>query len=372
MPLPVIFGPLTSPQLGQLDQNFSAVGALTVTPCTAVGANAVVLTPFANTPNVGAYANFALFSFIAQSSSTSTVTIAITGLSALPLYLQSGVAAGAGALVAGTLYIVGYNSALNAGSGGFQLIAGSTATLAQASGVAGSAKNLKVTNGGSPTTQVAVTADEVIIETVAGATYKATSVNVSISTGSNGVNGLDVGSVAASTWYSVWIIYNGTTVAGLISTSATAPTMPSGYTYKARVGWMVTDGSAHLVNTLQLGKRAQYVAPPLIANGVKGTYSATAPAWAAQAVTAFVPSTASEIGVIVGGKYNNGTASNVAVAPNNGYAGTASTTPPPGAVDSGAPAAMVTVWMVLESTNIYLESSAAGAGWWCQGWTDGL
>jgi len=60
---------------------------------------------------------------------------------------------------------------------------------------------------------------------------------------------LDTGSEAANTWYSLWAIHNPTTVttAGLLSTSATAPTMPSGYTKKRRVGWIRNDASSNFL-----------------------------------------------------------------------------------------------------------------------------
>ncbi len=50
----------------------------------------------------------------------------------------------------------------------------------------------------------------------------------------SGVNGLDTGTKAINTWYYLWIIKNSATgtVAGLLSTSSSNPTMPSGYTKK--------------------------------------------------------------------------------------------------------------------------------------------
>lgn len=50
------------------------------------------------------------------------------------------------------------------------------------------------------------------------------------------INGLDVGPEVANSWYYMWVISDGTNVAGLASLSATAPTLPAGYTYKALVG----------------------------------------------------------------------------------------------------------------------------------------
>jgi hypothetical protein len=50
----------------------------------------------------------------------------------------------------------------------------------------------------------------------------------------NGANGLDTGSLAASTWYYLFLIWNPATetIAGLWSASSTNPVMPSGYTAK--------------------------------------------------------------------------------------------------------------------------------------------
>jgi len=66
--------------------------------------------------------------------------------------------------------------------------------------------------------------------------------------------GLDTGTVANSTWYYVYAIYNPTTdVAGyLLSASASSPTMPSGYTYKRLLcdeiaAAVLTDGSANVL-----------------------------------------------------------------------------------------------------------------------------
>lgn len=71
-----------------------------------------------------------------------------------------------------------------------------------------------------------------------------------------GNGGLDTGAVANSTWYHVFQIMRPDTgvVDFLISTSATAPTMPSNYTKKRRIGSFKTDGSAHIVAYTQFGK----------------------------------------------------------------------------------------------------------------------
>lgn len=61
-----------------------------------------------------------------------------------------------------------------------------------------------------------------------------------------GNGALDTGSIAISTWYHVHLICDGLgqTVDILISLSATAPTLPSGYTLFRRIGSMLTDSSS--------------------------------------------------------------------------------------------------------------------------------
>ncbi|HEY9764572.1 MAG TPA: hypothetical protein V6D07_18740 [Trichocoleus sp.] len=63
-------------------------------------------------------------------------------------------------------------------------------------------------------------------------------------TANNG-GSLDTGTKTNSTWYHAYLIYNSTTkeVAHLFSLSATAPTMPSGFTYKRRIGAIQTQSN---------------------------------------------------------------------------------------------------------------------------------
>ena len=71
-------------------------------------------------------------------------------------------------------------------------------------------------------------------------------------------DGLDTGSQASNTLYYLWLIGNGTTCKGLLSTSSTAPTMPSGYTYKFLAGWVVSNGSTHFLPFHQEGNFLAY------------------------------------------------------------------------------------------------------------------
>lgn len=106
-----------------LDANFNAVGAMAITQCTASGTNSITLTPITNQPAVPAYANYQLFSFVPANSPTGSVSIQVGSLSSLPLYLQNGsTQAGSGAFSTTQLLIIAYNSALNSGAGGFQIV----------------------------------------------------------------------------------------------------------------------------------------------------------------------------------------------------------------------------------------------------------
>lgn len=67
--------------------------------------------------------------------------------------------------------------------------------------------------------------------------------------------GLDTGTVASDTWYHMWVIMRADThvVDFLFSLSETAPTMPTGYTYRRRIGSVLTDGSANITAYKQSG-----------------------------------------------------------------------------------------------------------------------
>ena len=84
--------------------------------------------------------------------------------------------------------------------------------------------------------------------------------------------GLDTGSVGNNTWYHVWLIRKDSdgTIDALFSTSATAPTMPAGYTYKRRIGSVLTNGSANIIGFLQNGDKYLWKTP--IADVTAGTY----------------------------------------------------------------------------------------------------
>lgn len=247
--------------------------------------------------------------------------------------------------------------------------------------VAGGFKNLKIIV--TSDSNVTVTADALTLEDTGGEVYRATTVNVSASNLTLGaVNGLDVAPLAISSWYAVWVIYNPTTntLGALISLSATAPTMPSGYTFKARVSWVRTDATASpnckFHRTLQYGRRACYVVSatvttvlPVMLSGVSGTIGVGT--LTAVPVANFVPTTATAIEIIHGNGYNGAGTANTVVAPNNLYGTDLSANLPPFTTDSTARNTK-SGWMVLESTNIYYASGAGGGMVGCKGWEDNI
>lgn len=107
------------------DASLADMGKLGAIPCAASGTNAITLTQVAAnfSPTITAYQNYQLFSFVPAATSTGAVTVRLGLPAALNLYKADGVTqASTGDLTSTAIVLIGYNSALNGGSGGFQLI----------------------------------------------------------------------------------------------------------------------------------------------------------------------------------------------------------------------------------------------------------
>lgn len=254
-------------------------------------------------------------------------------------------------------------------------------------------RNLVVTNNsGTPDTHVDIDADSVILRDTNNVSICVNSVNLTIDCTTTGANALDASSLANSTWYFLFVIFNPTTgtTAGLASTSATSPTLPSGYTFFSRVGSIPTNGSAVFHRILQKGRRTQYVVAaatttvvPNITNGIQSsTYSATSPTLVAKTVVGngFVaPSTAVAINVIALNLYAAGTGGSVLVAPNTTYGGT--NRGPSGSAGNAYPLwssyssnvpEQPSAWIMLETTTIAYAADNTGSAISCLGWEDNL
>lgn len=239
-----------------------------------------------------------------------------------------------------------------------------------------SATGLKITNNaGTPDTKIDVTADTATMLSTTLPMYR-TSVSVTVDTAITGANGMDVGTTPAAAWANVFLIDNGTAAAGLASLSATAPTLPAGYTFSCRLGAMRTTATKFL-RTLQLGVSTSYVVTaatntPNMPRPISGSSGdPTVPTWTAVGLGTFVPPTATTVTVVLNGASNNTAA---IAAPNNNYGVFNSTTnPPPLVVGNAAGTTTYSTAMgtfVLESTNIYYASSQANDALFVYGWRD--
>jgi len=109
-----------------------------------------------------------------------------------------------------------------------------------------------IVNAANPTYQIDVDADGLNLYNASEEVKHANAVNVTIDVSASGANGLDTGSEASSTWYSIWVIGKADgTVAGLLHAGGTGVigdlTFPSGYTYARRIGWVRNDGSSNFI-----------------------------------------------------------------------------------------------------------------------------
>lgn len=364
---------------------FSQVAQMVAIPSIASGTNTLVLTPIGNAPSLSNYQNFSSFRFVATATSSASVSAGYQALSLLPVYFSDGATQiGSGAIVTSQEYVLVFVQSLNSGAGGF--IIESAAIPASASIGGGAINNLVITNGATPGTQSAVSYDALDMFNPAGQVQHATSQSFTINTANVGViNGIDVGALGASTWYAIWGIGNGSIAGGLVSASFTAPTMPSGLTYKKRIGAMFTSGASVFTRTIQKGRRAQYVVSaavttivPVISSGIVGTASATSPTYATASVAGFVPPTASEIFVLATMTYQAGGAGIMEWAPttlyggtNNGASGSVGMIKPiyfnnTGGTQNG------NFNMLLEATTVAGATAAAGDAIACHGWIDNL
>lgn len=119
-------------------------------------------------------------------------------------------------------------------------------------------------NAATPNSKADVTADEVVLKTSDGQSVLHSAVNLTVDA-SLGValNGFETGvTEAASTWYYLWLISNGTTIAAVLEDAGAgdgaAPGGPdltngafAGYVYKALVGQIRNDGSSNFVRFYQ-------------------------------------------------------------------------------------------------------------------------
>ena len=222
----------------------------------------------------------------------------------------------------------------------------------------------------SGTATVAYTADQVVMQTASGTARVVNSLSATLDLATtDAVNGRD-SAISTAGWYYVYAISNGTVDGVWLTTAATSPTLPSGYTYYARIGVAYASGTAFLLNYIQRNNVYSYTSTVSIVGGATGGSSVTTPTWVAVNVvtSAQVPATACEIYVTLQLSSASGQAM---AAPNNSYgAYTSSTNPPPMMLN--ATNVVVSMKMLLESSSVYYAFSSTNGYLRCYGFTDAI
>lgn len=314
-------------------------------------------------------------------STATTYSLSNTGTSAATLVFPSGTDYKTALQPGETVVLAGD------GSGFWRVLAeGREGGMSQGTPIGGFT-GLKISALGASNFTATITAGSVVLSSslsAGGVTFTAKNVSVSPVISGSGANGLDTGTSSVSTWYNVFVIYNPSTstVAGLFSLSATAPTLPSGYTYFARVGAVRTDssGSKYLLQTLQYGRRVQYVpnastnltAPVTLGSGAAGTYLSGTYSPVAVSMSAAIPPTASEVEFELG----CGTANTpVGAVMNNSvtYGGYSGVPPVPYSnINGGSNSACMVYRALVQSTSMYWASAGSFGYLYCLGWEDNL
>lgn len=221
--------------------------------------------------------------FKVPNTSTGACTFAPDSLAAKAIKKNHTVACESGDLVAGEIREMTYDSTTDAWLLA-PLVDRDAAVVASSRGL------LIVNNTGSPATSIDIDADEIVLK-AAAKSMVASTVNLTVAITSNGANGLDTGAEGSSTWYYLWVIHDpatGTT-AGLLSTSATSPTMPAGYTFKALVGAVYNDSGSDFDTIYQRDRRVWIQGIKALDDGTGQT------SYASLSLSAIVPPTARSV-----------------------------------------------------------------------------
>ncbi len=132
-----------------------------------------------------------------------------------------------------------------------------------------------------------------------------------VSISSNGVNALDTGTVADSTFYAVYAIgdsYNNNPGACILSVNTVTPVYPMGYNISRRIGYILTSNSGTILNFWQYGNQSSRDMYYDVGIGAPTTTGSTS--YAAIALGASVPPIACQ--VIMKVAYTPNSATNIA------------------------------------------------------------
>lgn len=254
------------------------------------------------------------------------------------------------------------------------------------------AVGLKITNDATfPNSKVDITATQIVMRTVGGQYISrgspASPISLTVNFTTTGANGFDGnGSFTNSTWYNIYAIDNGIAPAALGSISATAPTLPSGYSYACRLGAMTTAANSSSIafelmlqlrnyNEYQLTAASNTVGQPVIQKGVAGTPSESTPTWVTPTTIGngfCAPPTATQLVVIGNSNYKAASSSFVQAAPSTAYGGFENANGSVAPIDlDGSSPPQTTIFQV-EGTTVAYAGNSAGAALLCQGFYDSV
>ncbi|MDO8776619.1 MAG: hypothetical protein Q7K57_49475 [Burkholderiaceae bacterium] len=242
--------------------------------------------------------------------------------------------------------------------------------------IQGAFKNLQSSATGLSAV-VTVTADEIVLKSAANAYVTRRGFSASINTAAAGKNGLCTGVLAISTWYAVFAGFDGTSDCGWIDPSASLPTVPSGVTHYARVGWIRTDasGNKYPFGFTQRGRSVVWLigsgnlaTPMQMSSGAVGVASGASYTGVAVAWANYAPPTAAKIRI---GLTSTSSALLCASA-NPNRSGAASVNPPELGYSYASFPAFTYGDLMIESSNIYWASSAVSGYLLSGGWEDNI
>lgn len=306
--------------------------------------------------------------FTALSTNTASTTINPSGYA--NILVQKDTAAGpvsltGGEIVQGNIISVVYSASGNA----FHLLNLVTAASSASPPLCG-AVGLQIVNDPTfPNSKINITADQIVMQNLTGQYITRNNVSVSVNFTTIGAGGLDVAPFSGSTWYNLYAIDNGVAPNGLGSLSATAPTSPSGYSYRCRLGAMLTNSSGQFFRTIQKGSWTQWQVIAGSTTTVMPTLvSAANASYTIFSVAAGAPPTATDICLVATNSTNS---SNWGVAPNTGYGFATSGNPSPLAWSSAVAAQpFLNVCEMLETPNLYEYSNTGTLTVFATKWKD--
>lgn len=356
-------------------QNSSAQWLTSVVGVDTITASATVIP--------AAYAAGQTFRFVSAGANTGAVTINISSLGAKSITKLGSTALSAGDISSGAIVTISYDGtqfqvdsvkrplAHSGANSDITSLSGLTTALSIAQGGTGSKIGPVLRNyiqgytlstaGSSSTFSISdgQAADSTNTELIylGGSLTKTTA---SWSAGS-AAGGLDTGTIAASTWYHVYIIRRPDTGVcdALISLSASSPTLPTNYTQYRRIGSILTNGSSQWTKFFQKDDFFYWDVP---VNNI----NATNPGTAAVTATLTVP-TGVQVSALIPVRFQNGTSASAVLflsdlsmtdtAPNSGAAFTVIG----GAASGTSPSAAECIVVTNTSGQIRYRLSASGA-----------